>query len=283
MRAGIYFLVLFFVFSCSSEEKSKNGKVVQKTDEVEEPVANDTSDNSKEILNTDSKDILKLKGGTIITYVKRGSGNTLQKGDMVEVKYKTFLSDGKLIDGSDLIGKPLPYFIGINMSVKGWDEAFVNLKPGDKVKLHLPAEKAYGKKGYGTMVPPDSDLDFEIEVMEKVKPITTKSGLKYYYLVQNETGKIATEGKTAEIHYYGWLFDNAKMFDSSHMSGKTYKFKVGGGEEILAWEEMSTILRKGEKVLVIVPSEMAYAEKGVPELVPPHSKLVYIIEMMNIL
>jgi FKBP-type peptidyl-prolyl cis-trans isomerase len=201
---------------------------------------------------------------------------------MVNLVYKTFLPDGKLIDGSDLIGKPLPYFIGINMTIKGWDEVFVNLKPGDKIKLHLPSEKAYGKKGFGTMVPPNTDLDFDIEVIDKVAPITTPSGLKYYYLVQNEKGKPTKEGSNVEIHYYGWVFSESKLFDSSHFNGKTYKFKVGGGEEILCWEEIVKLMRDKEKILMVVPPELGYAEKGVPEMVPPNSKLIYLIEMMKI-
>ena len=76
------------------------------------------------------------------------------------------------------------------MSIKGWDEVFVNLIPGDKIKLHLPSEKAYGKKGFGTMVPPDTDLDFEIEILDKVVPQTLKGGLKYYHLVTKRLNNI---------------------------------------------------------------------------------------------
>lgn len=275
-------VVSIFLFSCGNE-KTGNGKVIKKEEENKK----DTADTSKRLIDTvvldaDNKDMLTLKGGITIRYAEKGKGNTLKKGDMVSLKYKTFLPDGKLIDGSDIVGHPLSYFIGINMSVKGWDEAFLYLKPGDKIKLHLPAEKAYGKKGFGTMVPPDTDLDFDIEIIELVKPDITESGLQIFTLVKNEKGKKPVEGKTVEMHYYGWIYNDGKLFDSSHFNGKPHKFKVGGGEEILAWEEIVKLMRKGEKVLMVVPAELAYAEKGVPELVPANAKLVFIIELMDV-
>lgn len=283
MIQKIFFIsVLSFLFSCGSEPEKKSGEIVN---EVEEESQEDKKDNdtSGNVLSEEVKDVIELKGGTKISFLNHGEGNLLKKGEMVNVEYKTFLPDGKIIDGSDLIGHALPYFIGINMSIKGWDEVFVNLRVGDKIKLHLPSEKAYGKKGFGTMVPPDTDLDFEIEVKEKVAPLIAKGGLKYYYLVKNEKGKATKSGNNVDIHYYGWVFADGKLFDSSHFNGKSYRFKAGGGEEILCWEEIVLLMREGEKILMISPPEMAYAEKGVPELVAPNSKLVFIIELMNVL
>jgi len=282
MKKILYIGLILFIASCGNESDEKSGEIVSEVEEKKNPDVKKEKDTST-ILVEEIKDVLELKGGIKISYLKHGEGNVLKKGEMVNVEYKTFLPDGKLIDGSDLIGKPLPYFIGINMSIKGWDEVFVNLKPGDKIKLHLPSEKAYGKKGFGTMVPPNTDLDFDIEVKERVTPITTKSGLKYFYLVNNEKGKPTKEGNPIEIHYYGWVLAEGKLFDSSHYNGKTYKFKVGGGDEILCWEEIVKIMHEGEKILMVSPPELAFAEKGVPELVPPHSKLVYIVELMKVL
>lgn len=283
MKKIFYIAVAIFIISCGSEKNEKSGEIVNEADVKKEDSVNTGKDSSDKVLVEEVKDVVELKGGIKISYLKHGTGDVLKKGEMVNVVYKTFLPDGKLIDGSELIGKPLPYFIGINMTIKGWDEVFVNLKPGDKIKLHLPSEKAYGKKGFGTMVPPNTDLDFDIEVMDKVTPIKTKSGLKYFYLVQNEKGKGTKDGNDVEIHYYGWVFAESKLFDSSHFNGKTYKFKVGGGEEILCWEEIVKLMHDKEKILMVVPPELAYAEKGVPELIPPNSQLVYIIEMMKIL
>lgn len=279
----LYLSMMIFLFACGSESEDKKGEIVKEVEEKKNTEDKKKQDTTGKVLEEEVKDVVELKGGTKISFLKHGEGNTLKKGEMVNVVYKTYLPDGKLIDGSDILGHPLSYFIGINMSIKGWDEVFLTLKPGDKIKLHLPSEKAYGKKGFGTMVPPNTDLDFEIEVLDKVKPLTLKGGLQYYYLVQKEKGKPSKEGGQVDIHYYGWVFAESRLFDSSHFNGKTYRFKVGGGEEIICWEEIVKIMHEGEKILMVVPPEMAYAEKGVPELVPPHSKLVYIMELMKVL
>lgn len=280
----IYLLLGVVIFASCGEEKSGSGEIVKNDEEKDtNEVVPENKNKDTVFLAPETKDEIVLKGGTKISFIKRGTGKSISKGMMVSVKYKTFLASGKLVDGSDILGRPLPYFVGINMSVKGWDEAFVHLHVGDVVKIFLPAEKAYGKKGFGTMVPPNSALNFDIEILDEVQPEVTNSGLKIFKLVENNKGAIAKEGQSVEIHYYGWVFDEAKLYDSSHFNGVPYKFKVGAGEEIQVWEEMATIMKKGEKYLVVSPAELAFAEKGVPELVPPNSKLVFILEMMNII
>lgn len=280
----IYLFLITLIFSSCAEEKSSNGEIVKSEEDKD---TNQTKIDNKTVdtvfLAPETKDELVLNGGTKISYIKRGAGKSISKGMMVSVKYKTFLVSGKLVDGSDILGRPLPYFVGINMSVKGWDEVFTHLHVGDIVKVFLPSEKAYGKKGFGTMVPPNTDLNFDIEILEEVKPEVTSSGLQIFRLVENKKGVTAKEGQLVEVHYYGWVFDESKLYDSSHFNGAPYKFKVGAGEEIQVWEEMATLMKKGEKYLVVSPAELAYAEKGVPELVPPNSKLVFILEMMNII
>ncbi len=284
MRRNFLYLSIFALMMVScAEEKSGSGEIVQQNDTEDSIKEENDSNKDTTILAPETKDELVLKGGTKISYVKRGTGKSVTKGMMVSVKYKTFLANGKLVDGSDILGRPLPYFVGINMSVKGWDEVFVHLHVGDIVKIYLPSEKAYGKKGFGTMVPPNTDLNFDIEIQEEIKPEITSTGLQIFRLVENKKGVSPKEGQFVEVHYYGWVYDEAKLYDSSHFNGVPHKFKVGGGEEILAWEELAPMMKKGEKYLIVSPAELAYAEKGVPELVPPNSKLVFIMEMMNIL
>jgi FKBP-type peptidyl-prolyl cis-trans isomerase len=279
----LFILILLFFISCNEEPEKKSGEIVSEKEVKENKTNPEDTANNSEILSEEVKDVMELPGGTKISFLKHGKGTEFKKGEMAEINYKTFLPDGKQIDGNEILGKPLSYFIGINMSVKGWDEVFLKLREGDKIKLHLPSEKAYGKKGFGTMVPPDTDLDFEIEVIKRITPITTKSGLKYFYLVKKEDGKPTKEGGKIDIHYYAWLYKTGKLYDSSHNGGKMYRFSVGGGEEIQCWEEMVKIMREGEKILIVVPPKMGFAEKGIPELVPPNSTLVFVMELMKVL
>jgi FK506-binding protein 9/10 len=222
---------------------------------------------------------LKTPGGVKISFVERGTGNSIQKGDVVRLKYQGRLPDGKIFDSSDLIGGSLPFYVGIGMSVKGWDESLLLMKVGDKAKLEVPANLAYGKKGYGTLIPPNTDLTFDMEVTELMKPEITESGLHFYKTLEKK-GANAKEGQNVSIHFYGWL-QSGKLFDASHFYGKPYDFVLGKGKAIEGWNEALKKMKPGEKAILVVPPSLGYGEAGIAELVPPNSTLVYNVELIS--
>ena len=90
------------------------------------------------------------------------------------------------------------------------------------------------------------------------------------------------EGETVTIHFYGWLRDSGKLFDASHMNGKPYTYVLGKGRSIPAWNEALKKMHKGDKVILVVPPDLAYGEEGIPELVPSNSTLVYQLELLDV-
>jgi peptidylprolyl isomerase len=100
--------------------------------------------------------------------LKVGTGAEAKKGDTVEVHYTGWLlSNGKKFDSS-VGGQPFSFTLGAGQVIKGWDQGVAGMKVGGKRKLKIPAELAYGKRGAGADIPPDSDLVFEVELL-KVK------------------------------------------------------------------------------------------------------------------
>ena len=118
----------------------------------------------QEFLNNEEKAVV-LESGLKILIVKEGDGVQAKKGDRVKINYTGFLRNGKKFDSS--IGrKPFETPIGVGRVIKGWDEGVVKLKTGTKAVLYIPSDLAYGARGAGRVIPPNSDLIFEVELLE---------------------------------------------------------------------------------------------------------------------
>lgn len=104
------------------------------------------------------------------------------------------------------------------------------------------------------------------------------SGLQYEVLTAGEGSKPSRED-TVRTHYHGTLIDGT-VFDSSYDRGQPAEFPVGG--VIAGWTEALQLMNAGSKWRLYVPSELAYGEQGVGSI-PPHSVLVFDVELLDVL
>lgn len=104
------------------------------------------------------------------------------------------------------------------------------------------------------------------------------SGLQYEVLVAGEGAKPSAED-TVRTHYHGTLIDGT-VFDSSYDRGQPAEFPVGG--VIAGWVEALQLMNTGSKWRLYVPSELAYGGQAVGSI-PPHSVLVFDVELLDIL
>ncbi|WP_372875027.1 FKBP-type peptidyl-prolyl cis-trans isomerase [Pseudomonas sp.] len=104
------------------------------------------------------------------------------------------------------------------------------------------------------------------------------SGLQYEVLTAGEGAQPSHED-TVRTHYHGTLIDGS-VFDSSYERGQPAEFPVGG--VIAGWTEALQLMNCGSKWRLYVPSELAYGEQGVGSI-PPHSVLVFDIELLEVL
>jgi peptidylprolyl isomerase len=109
--------------------------------------------------------------------------------------------------------------------------------------------------------------------------VTTPSGLKYTDLVQG-TGAMAHAGQKAKVHYTGWLKDGTE-FDSSRARGP-FEFTIGGGQVIRGWDEGLLEMKVGGKRQLVIPSDLAYGERGSPGGIPPNAELKFEIELLGL-
>ena len=109
--------------------------------------------------------------GLQITDVVVGSGATAEPGDTITVNYVGTLTNGTVFDASANHGSSgFSFTLGKGQVIKGWDEGIVGMKVGGKRKLVIPAALAYGNQAVGGVIPANSTLVFEVELLNVQKP-----------------------------------------------------------------------------------------------------------------
>ena len=110
----------------------------------------------------------------------------------------------------------------------------------------------------------------------------TESGL-IYIEIKKGNGPKAVNGKTVSVHYTGTLLDGTK-FDSSfdHPDKKPLEFKIGEGRIIKGFEEGISMMSKGGKAKLIIPSKLAYGSRPAGPTIPAFATLVFEVELVDV-
>jgi FKBP-type peptidyl-prolyl cis-trans isomerase len=109
------------------------------------------------------------------------------------------------------------------------------------------------------------------------------AGGVYYIITQPGTGSVPKAGQMVSLQYRGTLLDG-KEFDSSAKSngGKPFEYPIGRGQVIPGWDEGVALLNKGSKATLLIPSSLAYGERGAGANVPANSPLRFDVELVDI-
>lgn len=108
----------------------------------------------------------KTKSGLWYVVDAEGTGSAATPGKNVKVHYSGKLANGSEFDNSYKRGEPIEFQLGVGQVIPGWDEGIALMKTGAKYKLIIPSNLGYGPRGAGGVIPGNSTLIFETELME---------------------------------------------------------------------------------------------------------------------
>ncbi len=101
-------------------------------------------------------------------------------------------------------------------------------------------------------------------------------------------GDVAEANKRVHVHYTGWLYDESaadnkgNKFDSSMIRGIPFVFTLGKRQVIVGWDKGVVGMKEGGKRTLIIPSHMAYGQRGSGRSIPPNSVLLFDIELLEV-
>jgi FKBP-type peptidyl-prolyl cis-trans isomerase len=113
--------------------------------------------------NAKKEGVVTLDSGLQYKVIQAGEGKSPQATNSVTVNYRATLTDGTELDSSYERGKPSTY--QVQKVIKGWREALLMMKEGDKWELYIPPQLGYGKRGLRNRIPPNSALIYEVELL----------------------------------------------------------------------------------------------------------------------
>lgn len=220
-------------------------------------------------------------GGVQKQILQEGTGEeTPSNGCTVSLHYTgTLDSDGKKFDSSRDRNEPFEFKLGQGSVIKAFDMGVATMKLGEKCVLKCAPDYAYGASGSPPNIPPNSTLNFELEMLgwkgEDLSPGSDRS-IERFVLTPGEGKKTPNDGALVKIHLIGR--HEGRIFEE-----RDVEFNLGEGEEdgIVSGVEIALEkFKKGETAKLVVKPKFAYGSEGNKDLgVPANATLEYTITM----
>ncbi len=248
---------------------------------------------------------------------KSDNKDGVKEGDIIELNLKYFNENDSLLFSSRELTSSFKMQVKPSSHKGGsFEDAIRSMHIGDRYKFKINADSFYTKT-QKVKIPndtkPSSVLIFDVEILRKVskeeisrerelqnkqlkrqeqvmlkqyieenniKVKPTKSGL-YYIIKKQGKGKKAVTGNNLLVHYTG-KFINGQVFDSSYDRNEVFSFTLGSPKIIKAWNEGFSFMREGDEATFIIPSKLAYGDKGYSTIIPPFSSLIFDVKLIKV-
>lgn len=227
-------------------------------------------------------------------------------GQVVSVLYTGTLLDGTVFYSTTQNDNvPVSFVLDPTQVIPGFAEGVSLMRKGEKAVFLIPSGLAFGSSGSAPTVPANAVVRFAVELvdinpsfavpddnlikqyLDKNKITTAQkqpSGLYFVPTLTNPSGTPAKTGTTTSVLYTGKLL-NGTVFDASSQHGNTpLPFVVGANPRqlIAGFDEGVSLMRKGEKATLLIPSALAYGATGSPPSIGPNTVLIFDVEVVDV-
>ena len=127
----------------------------------------------------------------------------------------------------------------------------------------------------------NNDIKQPPQNMNGFDKLTTSNQGVEIEILKEGTGTAAKNGDAVSVHYVGTL-ENGVKFDSSVDRNVPFEFTLGAGQVIPGWDVGVEGMKIGEKRKLVIPSSLAYGERGAGGVIPPNATLVFEVELLGI-
>ncbi len=142
-------------------------RALQAIRDKQEAAAKKEEDRIKKLIREKWPKAHRTKSGMYYEIVREGEGETPRSGNTVKAHYTgRLLANGRKFDSSYDRGEPITFPVGVGRVIRGWDEALLTMKRGEKRVLIIPPRLAYGERGAGGVIPPNAWLVFDVELLD---------------------------------------------------------------------------------------------------------------------
>ena len=237
-------------------------------------------------VNLDAKhevvDAMTLSNGIKINWFKHGTGDVVKNGDMIDINYRVYLENGKLVEGLQGDNQSIPFMVGFQMQ-PGWDHALRELRIGDHAEIFIPYQMGRGEKGVKDLIPPKSNTIVKIQVIGLSEPTRELEGGTRVWLLKENKNIKETFGPEKRIYFHCYISSptNPMYYDTQVQNNP---FNYGYDEPGLVPGIRKALInaKKADLMLVHVPAAQAYGNQGYLDLVKPNEDLFYRIFVMEV-
>lgn len=234
-------------------------------------------------------------------------GPNAKPGDFMTMHFIIATEKDSVLNSTYKTGNPLTAKLYKSPMKGGLEDGLAMMSAGDSAIFLVSSDslmKGQPAESRPPYFPPGSMVKYTVKMLKVVdsanaeksqlKDISdfgTKKGLNiqktasglHYAITQPGSGAKANPGDTIEVHYVGTLLENGKEFDNSRTRNQPFSFPVGVGMVIPGWDEGLQLLPVGTKATLLIPSRLAYGDRGAPgSPIGPNAALVFEVEVLNV-